>query len=137
MKKIIAVLLSIMLTFGVATSALAATDTTESATTAVESTTAVEMTTAKPGDPELDIEDTPSDAPSVEELPSTTVVPSTEDPTTSPDMDVEPEEIPDSPEYGGPLSHLYYAFINLLVVIAEISYAVTIDIYDIIFNFLS
>ena len=136
MKKIIAILLSFMLSFGVATSALATSDTTESTTT-VESTTAVEMTTAKPGDPELNIEDTPSDAPSVEELPSTTVVPSTEDLTTSPDMDIDPEEIPDSPEYGGPLNHLYYAFINLLTVIAEISYAITTDIYDIIFNLLS
>jgi hypothetical protein len=91
------------------------------------------MTTAKPEDPELDNEETPSDVPSVEELPSTTV-PSTEDPTTSPDMD---EEIPDSPEHGSPLNSLYSAFINLLVVIAEISYAVTIDIYDIIFNLLN
>lgn len=73
MKKIIAVLLSIMLAFGVATSALAVADTTESTTT-------VETTITQPEDPRLDGEETPSDAPSTE----------TDAPTTSPDENEEP-----------------------------------------------
>lgn len=73
MKKIIAVLLSIMFAFGVATSAFAVADITESTTT-------VETTITQPEDPRLDGEETPSDAPPTE----------TDAPTTSPDENEEP-----------------------------------------------
>ena len=79
MKKIIAILLSIMLAFGVATSALAVADTTESTTT-------VETTITEPEDPRLDEVETPSDAPATETNPSA----ETDAPTTSPSENEEP-----------------------------------------------
>lgn len=86
MKKIIAVLLSIMLTFGVAASAFAATDTTES-------TTSVESTITEPDDPRLDEVETPSDVPTTDtDVPATETDPSTDTdaPTTSPSENEEP-----------------------------------------------
>jgi hypothetical protein len=135
MKKIIAVLLSIMLAFGVATSALAMADTTESTTT-VESTTAVEMTTAKPEDPGLEEKDpaaTP-DEPVTED--STDPISTTEAPLTTAPVIIEEEtdiSIPDTMDET-PLDALYKAFLNLITVITEICYGITVDIYDIIFN---
>ena len=75
MKKIIAVLLSIMLIFGVATSAFATSETTD--------TTSVSISEAE----------TPSDAPATDtDAPATETDPSTETdaPTTSPSEDEEP-----------------------------------------------
>ena len=120
MKKIIAVLLSIMLTFGVATSAFAVADTTETTTT-------VETTTTEPDDPRLDEVETPSDAPEVEELPSTTH-PS----TTAPAIPTDPE-IPDAEKEPSILDRVYNAimiFIKEMIQIIDDSCDKLIDFID-------
>lgn len=120
MKKIIAVLLSIMLTFGIATSAFAVADTTETTTT-------VETTTTEPDDPRLDEVETPSDAPEVEELPSTTH-PSTTAPATPTDP-----EIPDAEKEPSILDRVYNAimiFIKEMIQIIDDSCDKLIDFID-------
>ena len=114
MKKIIAVLLSIMLTFGIATSAFAVADTTET-------------TTTEPDDPRLDEVETPSDAPEVEELPSTTH-PSTTAPATPTDP-----EIPDAEKEPSILDRVYNAimiFIKEMIQIIDDSCDKLIDFID-------
>ena len=120
MKKIIAVLLSIMLTFGIATSAFAVADTTETTTT-------VETTTTEPDDPRLDEVETPSDAPEVEELP-----PTTHPSTTAPATPTDPE-IPDTEKEPSILDRVYNAimiFIKEMIQIIDDSCDKLIDFID-------
>ena len=115
MKKIIAILLSFMLAFGVTTSALATADPTDSP----------EMTTmvTKPDDSKFNDEEIPS---TTFPAPSTDA-PTTEAPlTTAPDISIEPElppidpEIPDTEKVGSILDRIYTAIRNFITEIVDI-----------------
>lgn len=117
MKKIIAVLLSIMLTFGIATSALAVSNPTDSP----EITTAV----TKPDDSRVDDEETPS---------TTCPVLSTDAPLTTEKApaDVDPK-IPEAEKEPSILDRLYNAimiFIKEMVQIIDDSCDKLIDFID-------
>ena len=121
MKKIIAILLSFMLAFGVTTSALATADPTDSP----ETTTAV----TKPDDSRFDNEEIPSTtcpAPSTDA--STTAAPL----TTAPATPVEPE-IPDTEKEPSVLDRIYNAimiFIKEMIQIIDDSCDKLIDFID-------
>lgn len=129
MKKIIAVLLSIMLAFGVATSAFAA---------VVDPSDSVARTPTitEPDDSRFDDEEKPSTTHPVEEVPSTdaptTEVPTTEAPLTTGPSTSDPE-IPDSETEPSILDRIYNAimiFVKEMIQIIDDSCDKLIDFID-------
>ena len=130
MKKIIALIMSLMMVFSFTAFAFAKNE---------PSDDIISTSITKPTDPRIEEKDpaaTPDEPVTEDSTDPIMEVPTTGAPLTTAPVIIEEEtdiSIPDTMDET-PLDALYKAFLNLITGITEIRYGITVDIYDIIFN---